>query len=137
MKSVWNIAKDLDLTAATMWGDSYEYDPRKKYEHRGSEKVWTWWPKNDTFSGMHFTIWENDSDAKDLLRRFHITFNYDYQSHKPVHIYYNIRGAKPNFSNVDANRAGSDSAAAKAYTDTYASQFDDLAWKFVKAAVWE
>lgn len=137
MKSVWDIAKELDLSAAPMWGDTYQYDPQKNYDQRGSESVWTWWPKGESSSGIHFTIWESDSDERTaLLKSFHITFNYNNESHKPVHVYYRIRGAKPSFWKVDTNRAGNDAQAAERYTEDHAGQFDELAWKFVKAAVW-
>lgn len=138
MKKANQIAKELDLTAAPTWGATYEYDPAKRYENRDGEQVWTWWPKGDSFSGTHFTIWNNDvNDKNGLLKRFHITFNYNNQSYKPVHVYYNLRGARPVYSNVDANRAGADAGNAEDYVNRYANSFDELAWKFVKAAVWD
>lgn len=128
MRSANDIPESLELTTPPNWSGTYKFE--------GGSRCWMWWAEGanrDVYP--HFSIWENDT-PNGTLARFHITYFYQSQRHKPIHVYYNVNeNGTAAFSNTDAARLGGDATAGKAWVDENWQIFDLLANEFVKVAV--
>ncbi|KPF67844.1 hypothetical protein IP88_12150 [alpha proteobacterium AAP81b] len=76
----------------------------------------------------HFTSWTNDYTNAGVIKSFHLSWNYNKQKHKPIHIHYTVSGTgKVKWKSTDCNRTGGDADNAKAQVNNNAADLDALA----------
>ena len=112
---------------------TYAYGNGLKWAKRNEHDPWTWWHQTQGEKYPHVTVWANDFKGGELVF-FHVTYNYQGLSHKPVHVYYyrkNQAAVRRYNNNPDFARAGSDPAVATDYNDNWAANIDALAQTFL------
>jgi hypothetical protein len=82
----------------------YVYKGGRKFADRYSHNPWVW-SNEDNASAPHLTMYENDMPQGEVTS-FHLSYPYDGQAHKIVHVYFAIKNGVVQFSSVDANRCG-------------------------------
>ena len=138
MKLADKITSALSVSEPPHWKETYTFSG--KWGDRQFLNPWTWWAseasKKDIFP--HFTVWANDVDKDGYLKSFHITYNYNGQKHKPLHFYYAVsKAGKVRFTGTDAKRLNSEENDGIKWGDANATSINQLAQKFVDAAVGE
>jgi hypothetical protein len=111
----------------------YVYSGGKKFQDRYSHNPWVW-TNEDNPSAPHLTMWESDMPQGEVTS-FHLTYPYDGQAHKVVHVYFAIKNGVVRFSSVDANRCGGDKDQARQAAFNQKMVLTQLATSLVNGAL--
>jgi hypothetical protein len=135
MRNCADIEQHVDITAPACWAANYSFEGT--WSNRNSMDPWTWWaPGANRDVYPHFTMYAADVENR-KLKRFHLTKNFNNDTSKPLHVYYNVNttSGRVRYTNTDANRLGSQADAGLAWVDQNALALDQLAQAFVNIAL--
>lgn len=115
------------------YAGTYVYKGGKKFSDRYYHNPWVW--MNDAApSAPHLTMYANDM-PKGELTGFHLSYWYNGQSHKIVHVYFTIANGVVKFSSIDANRCGGDKEEARTAANNQRAVLTKLAADLVMGAL--
>jgi len=128
-----NNAVDSFECATVGYQGRYVYSGGRKFADRYYHNPWVW-INEDNASAPHLTMWANDM-AHGELRSFHLSYPYNGQGHKIVHVHFTIRNGVVRLSSIDANRCGGDKDQARQAANNQKTILTQLASDLVAGAL--
>ena len=123
MPNADNVKQTFTVDTGT-FATTYTYS--QDFSRRNKHNPWVWLSTSRVDEFPHFTSWLNDY-AKGNLISFHITYNYNNLTHKPLHVYYKVDQGKASYSGQDTNRLGGDKGAGRKWIGANKKELNALA----------